>query len=173
MDITVRKAKLTDVDDILRIAKIKSLKNLEKDDLNNGFLISDFNKEDYVHFIENANFCFVAEKNKEIIGFSISYLSTNSLINDKIKDVLKEHQNKPYIIGKQVACLNGYNAGLRLIKAMIDLADNLPIINAIVLDPYNEKSVQLHEKFGCKKVVEFTPDDGILRGVWRRDVNVL
>ncbi len=169
MNIKVRKATINDVEDILRIASAKSLKRLNKDSLKDGFLVSDFSKKDYIHFLKYADFCFVAEKADEVVGFSVSYLSTNDKIEDSIKDVLKDYQKGTYIIGKQMASLNGSNAALNLIKVMIDLADFRPIINAIVLEPFNEKSVALHEKLGCKKIVEFTPKDGLLRGVWRKE----
>ena len=162
----VRIATAEDTEKIFSIAQENSLYHNRN---NGGFLVSDYNINDYDYFIANNRIYVLDEEGIKafVLIFKGGDLDRKQATH---KRMLAHHKNSNFLLIKQI-CVeygskkNGY--GRRLYEYLIENY-NLDIFANIVMEPANTASVKFHESMGFGKVFEMTPEDGIKRHAYMR-----
>jgi predicted GNAT superfamily acetyltransferase len=167
------KAQIKHLSQIIELAKTQSLKNIpEKERKEKGFLISNFNEEVYKEYLNEAKHFYLYTNHNELLGFILAFRSEQIKQSEWLNNKIKQQARKPFILIKQIAIKSGYESkGIAslLYKNLFTNVKFRPFYAAIVIEPYNKRSVKFHEKHGFKKVMEETPPDNIKRGVWFRN----
>lgn len=136
-----------------------------------GFLVSNFEQEDYQAFLHRANHFYVLLEDEVICGFLLAYSSDRIQDDEWLNLHIKTRYPDPFIVVKQI-CVRPDSTGRGLASSLyqhlFSEAQECPLFAAIVLEPPNHRSVVFHEKHGFKKIFQVTPSDGIPRGVWMR-----
>ncbi len=172
MNEKIIKARTSDIDAIKTLSnqyQFSKLSNLEKK--THGFLVSDFNESSYLYFIDKAEFFFVLLVNDTTEGFILAYtdkfMDDNEYLKSKIIKV-----NRPFIIIKQI-CIDKANLkrgyGKKMYNTLFHKVKNLPIVVAIVIEPYNLASIEFHKKLGFRELFQFKPNDKLQRSMWIKE----
>lgn len=170
----IRSADLNDIERVYQIAKGNSL-NDSPNDIDSGFLVSNYTLEKYREIIEREDSIFlVLEQNNEIVAFLLGYnLDTRniSMLESGCRKVLKK--NKEYFLLKQICVDKNYKrkgfASALYNYLFKTCARN--IVLSIVTKPLNEASVKFNESRGFEMVYRYTPKDEMERGFFLRRNN--
>ncbi len=167
MEGKIRKAVGEDAEQISRIAEENGLKVFRKVK-KQGFLVSDYSKEDYVLFINTCKYFYVLECNGAVKAFLFTYdqeeLPSNSIVNVKIKNMAKHD----FILIKQI-CVDakeqnkGY--GKMLYEYLMNTV-NVDIFAAVVMQPKNIASDEFHKELGFQCIGLVQAEDGMKRGIY-------
>lgn len=171
--ITIRPAGPQDLEEIFRIAEENSKKNIPEEKAGeNGFLVSDYSKEDYADFLQRADYFFVIMVNKDIVGFMLAYSHDKIRKEEYINNLIRERSDVPFVLIKQV-CIDKKNAGSGYAKNLYDYlfrhAREKKFSGAIVHKPRNTRSIEFHERLGFRLDFEATPEDGMPRGIYVKE----
>lgn len=138
---------------------------------NPGFLVSGFTLTDYENYLKTSDHFYVLIKDDKLAGFLLAYSSDRIKAEEELNSYIKSKNPGPFILIKQI-CVHRDHKGKGYARFMYDhlfnTAGNTDYFAAIVLNPYNEVSVKFHETYGFIKNFEYTPADGLLRGVWKK-----
>jgi predicted GNAT superfamily acetyltransferase len=165
----IRKARVQDAKRIYEIAKSNSLTQLtKKETVLSGFLVSEFDLDTYIKYIENLEQFYVLEKNGDVKAFILAFkddeLDNDLIVNKRIRDYAKNS----YCVIKQV-CVDkdchrkGY--ATKLYDYYINSVEG-DIYLSIVFEPYNSVSVQFHTKMGFQERFTVIAEDNIKRGIF-------
>ncbi|WEK55887.1 MAG: GNAT family N-acetyltransferase [Candidatus Cohnella colombiensis] len=163
----IRKAQMSDLPDIVKLAKENNLDRISTASQQKGFLVSNFSMEQYEQCIQQNELFFVIEVAQVVRGFLLAYrkheLDSTSLIYRKIM----KHAKDDFTLIKQI-CIernshqHGY--GSRLYDYIM-LNTEHDIYLAIVLEPINKASINFHFKLGFKQISTFIGEDQKKRGI--------
>lgn len=171
-DITIVPAQEGHLPQIVALSESYLLSEMDPEEAGNmGFLVSRFEIEDYAGFLSRADHFYVLLEKGRVIGFLLAYsrdgIESHEWLNLRIKGQYKN----PFVLIKQV-CISPDSSGKGLAKYFYRyLFEKVPdndFFGAIVLEPLNSRSIAFHERMGFTKVLEATPPDGLLRGVWMK-----
>ena len=160
----VRKVQVEDLDVIIEISTENTLSSIKTtQQKNQGFLVSNFSKEQYENMAE--------ESQGFLMAFHEHELDFNLIVNKRIQQRAKNS----YVVLKQI-CIRrdshkkGY--GRRLYEFFMSSIDK-DIYLSVVLEPYNEASVHFHNKLGFKQVITVQAEDQLKRGIfyWNNPTN--
>ena len=166
------KARASHAADISALAGRFQLSSLSPQDARtHGFLVSGFCERDYAAFAERGDHFYVVLHETQVVGFLLGYtrdqIEPGALVDRQLADRYQE----PFLIIKQI-CVRGdfskHGLASRLYEHAARQVPRFRIFAAIVLKPLNLPSIRFHEKLQFEKVLEITPPDGLLRGVWSR-----
>jgi len=170
----IRKAKIEDIDIICQIAEDSKLIDNKVNNINNGFLVSDYTGEDYKMFIKHDCLFYVLEKDNIVIAFLLAFnekdMDSSFVINKTISDIAED----PYIIIKQICvnknyARNGYGTELCEYFMMCHKKD---IYTSVVLEPENKASINFHNKMGFICILTQTPEDNKRRAIYYRKYKI-
>lgn len=136
-----------------------------------GFLVSNFNEEDYRVFVHRANHFYVLLENRNLYGFLYAYSSDRIHHDDWLNLLIKSRYPDPFVAIKQICIrsdLTGGGLATSLYQHLFNQVQKCRLFAVIVLEPVNHRSIIFHERHGFRKVFQVTPPDGILRGIWMR-----
>ena len=137
-----------------------------------GFLVSNFNEEDYRVSVRRANHFYVLLENRNLYGFLYAYSSDRIQHDDWLNLFIKSRHPDPFVTIKQICIrpdLTGRGLATSLYQHLFSQVQGCPLFAAIVLEPENHRSIIFHERHGFMKVFQVTPPDGMLRGIWMRN----
>jgi predicted GNAT superfamily acetyltransferase len=167
-EIRIRKAKESDVDTIVKLSDINTIKNVQNS--SNGFLVSGYQKEKYIAYIDDAQYFYVATIDEKIVGVLLAFDDSVIKPDEQVNNIIKYSLNEEFVLLKQIFVNPEYkNKGIasKLYKhfyKMID--DKLYIACAIVNEPVNYASIKFHEKEGFAYLLDVLPQadfDGVIR----------
>jgi predicted GNAT superfamily acetyltransferase len=171
----IRKPSIDDVNQIYKIARENSIGNNRRgsSELKKGFLVSNYSITQYNNYILNSKLFYVLEEQGQIKAFLLAF-SENELDKDAsiIKKIaqynLEKNLNRQYVVLKQI-CVGRENLrrgyATQLYNYFIENIDK-DIYLAVVLDPYNEASMNFHNRMGFKQVFE-TTEEGVRKAVFQ------
>ncbi len=163
----IRKAQISDLDAIISIAEENKLQNDALD--NEGFLVSEFTRNDYIDMLKKYVHFYVTEKRGKVCAFAFGYMDSDldrSLIVNKS---IIEYSESSFFIIKQICVsrkMKGKGIATQLYEYLKELIE-VPIFVSIVKEPYNEASVNFHLKLQFVKVLEVEAEDGMIRFIYR------
>ena len=138
-----------------------------------GFLVSNFEQEDYRVFLHLANHFYVLLEDEIMCGFVLAYSSDRIQDDEWLNLLIKSRYPDPFIVIKQI-CVRpdstGRGLASLLYRHLFSQVREYPLFAAIALDPLNHPSIVFHENHGFKKIFQVTPPDGIPRGIWVRSL---
>ena len=137
--------------------------------LNRGFLISGFTWNDYLNFLEYAEYYYVAVRENKVLGFLLGYSSDKIKEDECVNMLIKNYHRNPFIIVKQICVIKEMTEARVGTALYTHLFKSIPLVSvfaAIVTDPSNEASIKFHSKLGFIEAFSTTPPDGIQRSVW-------
>ena len=163
----IRRATHSDLEQVHLIANEHILTNIG-DHAKNGFLVSSYSLKDYETLLHKAEYFYVAERNRKATAFVIAY--TKNLISPDFPiETVESYAGDNFIVIKQICVRNAESrqgTGSLLYRYLIDKTHPAPLLAAIVLQPRNVASIDFHAKHGFHQLFTFTPNDGLLRGMW-------
>lgn len=171
-EFVIRLAQAEDVPHILSLATMYDLKHLSPDwAAKFGFLVSEFNEQDYQDFLGRVNHFYVLSNGQMTAGFLLAYSSDKIRSDEWLNMHIKSLYTEPFILIKQI-CVHAQKSGSGLASTLFQhLFNQVPgkrFFSVIVLEPCNHRSIAFHEKLGFTKVLEIEPPGESLRGVWMR-----
>jgi predicted GNAT superfamily acetyltransferase len=158
--------------EIVNIAQSWNIKRLSLDKIENlGFLVSNFQEKDYLSFIHKSDYFYVLFKDDILSGFLYAYSSDLISDNEYVNQLIKKDHPAPFVLIKQICIqpsLIGQGVATYLYQYLFGQTMGYPLFAAIVLEPFNQRSVAFHERHGFQQIFQCTPEDDIPRGVWKR-----
>lgn len=153
----IRKCEKRDINQIVDIVNKVHIDKVK--DKTRGFLISTYNKEDYLNFLNKTEYFYVLEENNKILAFMLGgYNNISEEIIDT-KPVINEIDKGQYFYIKQICVdidVDKKGIGSYFYKELFKLLNLKKIYLSIVTKPYyNESSIIFHEKNGFKKVKDY------------------
>lgn len=136
-----------------------------------GFLVSNFRKNDYLRFLDTAEYYFAAADDSTVQGFLLGFSQSGIGGNSFADNAVQDYANGPFIIVKQICVRKGSSGlgiGTALYENLFRKIPKTPVFAAIVTDPANVASIEFHTKLGFTQVLRITPPDGIPRSIWRK-----
>lgn len=163
MGIEVRPATLEDVDAIVELAASRSLAAVGGDQAtSDGFLVSDLERAEYEHRIQESRYFYVATDDHRIVGFLMAYTSEqlrgDEWLNRRVLATLGA-----FTVIKQVCVARSHarqGVGSRLYHELLVGHPREPVVAAVVNEPRNEASNNFHRKLGFEELTSLTPPDG-------------
>ena len=169
----IKKAAQEHLTDIFTLARSLSLQRMPSDQSGQlGFLVSEFTKEDYLSYIQNADHFYVLYEGDALCGFLYAYSSDLITENEWMNQLIKSKHPEPFVLIKQICIqphLMGKGLATHLYQHLFQQTADCPLFTVIVTEPYNQRSVDFHKGHGFKEVFRRTPPDGIPREVWKRE----
>lgn len=169
--IEVKPAVKSDLEEIYTIADAWKITNVE--DIDDGFLVSDFSLNDYEKAFDQGCYFFKACYQDEIVAFLYGYMSNSIDETDTVNNLLKANMYDRFFLIKQICVRKNHQHTKGAASLLYARAKNLgvPVAAAIILDPLNERSVTFHERQDFRKILEVdAPEDfdGVRRprGIW-------
>ncbi len=166
----LRKARVSDVDAIMRIASLVDISTKQPEDAKrDGFLVSGFCREDYLKFLPHL---LLSETDGQIAGYSLAM--RREFVSDSIpgaEAVFEAAGEADFLLIKVIAVHPEWAGRGVAGKLYRYLLDQLPCsaFAAIVVGPVaNERSIGFHEKFNFSKFSSYIPADGMARELWKR-----
>lgn len=156
--------------DIPRIAALQDRLLLPVKNPGDGFLVSGFSEEQYGHFTDTYEYFYKAEEDGALLGVLMAYRSEHIAPADANNMLIKSAVIGGFILVKQIFLApeaRGRGAGKQLYRRLFaDAGEELPFVCAIVLEPFNRRSCEFHERLGFREFLNFTPvpdGDGTVR----------
>lgn len=173
---TIKSATELALDGILAIAKQNDLDSNDQANGSTGFLVSGFSREEYLAFL--SNILVATTLDGVLAGFCLAFLRHEIPVGLSGADaVVKVAGNEDFLLIKIVAVHPGYigqGIGAALYRKLLRHHPSMCFYAAIVELPMrNEKSFRFHTRFGFRRVAEYTPPDGMERGLWCRRPTVI
>ena len=137
-----------------------------------GFLVSDFEEEDYRDFLHRANHFYVLLQNRKLLGFMLAYSSDRIQDDEWLNLLIKSRHPDDFVLIKQICIqpeVTGRGLATSLYQYLVSQVQGCPLFAAIALEPVNHGSIAFHERHGFRKVFQATPPDGIRRDVWMQN----
>lgn len=166
--------------DIPKITALQAQFLIANTDAKNGFLVSAFSEQEYLHFIEKYEFFYKAVEGDRLLGVVMAFHSdnvdpkdiNNSLLRNTVMGdcvIIKQIFVSPDTLGKGVAA--------ELYNHLFSKTGDLPTVCVIVIEPFNGRSCYFHKKHGFVEYLNFTPNadkDGVIRkrSAWIRLTNL-
>ena len=169
-EILIRPAQESDISSMLKIAQQRALQGSQENASKNGFLVSNFSRDDYCELLQRAEYFYVAAIHSEVVGFVIAY-SRDRIGEDEWLNMQMIDNFHNFTVIKQVGVSkahSGKSIATRLYARILERAGSGTVVAAVVSDPPNRPSEALHRKMGFQPVTTLTPPDGIPRTVWVR-----
>jgi predicted GNAT superfamily acetyltransferase len=169
-EILIRPAQESDISSMLEIAQQRALEGSQENASKNGFLVSNFSRDDYCELLQRAEYLYVAAIHSEVVGFVIAY-SRDRIGEDEWLNMQMIDNFHNFTVIKQVGVSkahSGKSIATRLYERILERAGSGTVIAAVVSDPPNRPSEALHRKMGFQPLTTLTPPDGIPRTVWVR-----
>jgi len=175
MGLSIRRAVLGDVSSIKRIESEYLLADLDVERAERGgFLVSGFSEGVYRHFVDSADFFYVATIDDEPAGFLLAYSRDRIQPDEWLNWRLRERHPDPFVLIKQICVAQRFSSrgiASQLYELIIEQGGELPLFAAVVIDPPNARSIHFHERHGFREVARATPPDGLLRSLWGRNLD--
>ncbi|MCW5211955.1 GNAT family N-acetyltransferase [Desulfobulbus sp. TB] len=172
-DLGIKKAAPEHLTDIFNLARSLSLQRMPPNQAEKqGFLVSEFKKENYVAYIKKADQFHVLHQNDTLCGFLYAYSSHLIDEDEWMNQLIKSEHPDPFVLIKQICIqphLMGKGLATHLYQHLFQQTADCPLFTVIVTEPYNQRSVDFHKGHGFKEVFRRTPPDGIPREVWKRE----
>ncbi|PTN09027.1 GNAT family N-acetyltransferase [Mangrovibacterium marinum] len=168
-----RLATENDLEEIFRIASAWDVNHVT--DKNEGFFVSSFSLAYYQKAFKNGHLFYLVTIDGQIEAFIYGYHNDKIDASTTVNKLIIANFPGTYFVTKQICRRKDSNKGKGATKALYETFIkyiDCPIVTAIVLKPYNARSVIFHEKMGFDKVLETTPfeadADGVIRprGIW-------
>ena len=172
INIVINKADQRHTAEIYRLSSIYLGFDEANGDSDEGFLVSGYSQEDYSEFLKNFEHFYVALVDERVIGFVFAY-SCKEIGDKSLSEKISRFASGDCLLVKQVCVHPGFKGkgvGSKLYCHLRKLSPDSDLFAAIVVKPMNLSSAAFHEKAGFKKVFDFTPVDGISRGMWKLGV---
>ena len=161
MDFSVRKARVEDAKDIVKIVESVSLENVG--DPEKGFLASNKGEEGYKKLIENSDYCYVAVKENKVIAFLIAYPNETIEPDNSIgKYFCNKYSHTSFIYIYQIAVipeLQDNSIGESLYERLFEDTKDIKKMVISSAKPYNKNSEQFHLRMGFKKIDKIKRDE--------------
>lgn len=168
----IKKATPEHLSQIVNLAQSYNIKRLPSDKIYYlGFLVSDFQEKDYLSFIHKADYFYVLYEGDSLYGFLYAYSSDLITGNEYVNQLITTDYSESFVLIKQICIqpsLVGQGLATYLYQYLFDQTMEYSLFTAIVLEPFNQRSVTFHERLGFQQIFQCTPKDGLPRGVWRR-----
>ena len=149
-------------EDIPQIAALQEQLLITNTDTKDGFLVSAFSNEDYLHFLDKYEFFYKYVEGDELLGVVMAFHSCNVVPEDKNNSLLRNTVIGDCIIIKQIFTAPksmGKGISTQLYSHLFsEIGSDLPIVCVIVIEPFNERSCNFHKKHGFIEYLNFTPD---------------
>lgn len=166
--IKIRPVAKEDLNKIHIIANQNSLSNINSKDIKNGFLVPEYSGFSYSDCIEKYKHFYVLTEDNIVRAFLLGYeqgdLNWNNFVNKRIK----RRSTREFALIKQICvdrdCFKRGFASM-LYTHFIDMVKT-DIYLAVVLEPYNEASIEFHNSLGFEQVMQVVAEDGKERGVF-------
>lgn len=159
----IRKARVSDALQIIRIVETNHIKNLET--LEEGFLtIPDATREHYEKLLAILQFCYVAEIGGKVAGFLLACKAASLKKNEFIDYCQKTFGNLDFVYSFQTAVSPDHKRkgiAKALYQELFKDAKGLIIRASTSKKPYNRASEGLHLGLGFRKTGTFAWPDGI------------
>lgn len=178
IEITIRKAIIDDLPEIVRIAQLNSLEyrkaeigaeRLEKI----GFLVSEYSFEDYYRLVADNPLCLVSLQGGQITGFLIGYDSEQLSEESSVNRTMLKFFTWPFAVIKQISVdptFMGCGCGRALYGYFCDMVKK-DVAAVVVVDGsiQNKGSVAFHKRLGFVPTVTATESDGMRRWIFLRE----
>jgi ribosomal protein S18 acetylase RimI-like enzyme len=172
-ELSIKKATSEHLTDIFNLARSLSLQRMPPEQAEQlGFLVSEFQKEDYVSYIEKADHFYVLHEGDNLCGFLYAYSSDLIASDEWMNQLIKSKYPDPFVLIKQICIqphLIGKGLATHLYRHLFQQTADCPLFTVIVTEPHNQRSVAFHEGHEFQQIFKRTPPDGIPREVWKRD----
>lgn len=171
--IEIKKARIEDVSSITRIARENALINVDSDNLEQGFLVSEFKESDYEQYIQKHEHFYVLTDKGNVSAFLMAHkkedLDITLIVN---RNILRCATGDFHLIKQVCVARDSVRQGLasELYNFFISKV-NSDIYLAVVLNPYNEASIKFHNNLGFDQIMKFIVEDGKDRGIFYRPAN--
>lgn len=169
----IRKASPKDLDSVHAIARENSLSHVTQ--VEEGFLVSEFDQQFYADFLEQKTHFYVCEQDDEILGFLTAYRQDELDMTLMVNRAINSRAQNPYVVIKQI-CVRKKSTrqgvASRLYHHFMHHI-NEDIYLAVVLDPYNASSIHFHKRLAFYQDFELVIEDGRPRGIffWNNPAN--
>ena len=157
-DLAVRRAKPTDIDEIVEIATMSARSNIDPKDANNlGYLVSDYTIDDYKQFLEFADYFYVILQGDVCVGYLMAYSDYRIPDNDHIayRYLSESYGGKHFVLINQVCVrpqLRRKGIAHQLYSTLKREAEGADLLAAIIVDPPNRASTTFHDSEGFEEI---------------------
>jgi predicted GNAT superfamily acetyltransferase len=171
-NLVIQRATTEHLIDIFNLARSLSLQRMPSNRTKDqGFLVSEFQKEDYIAYIQKADHFYVLHEDDTLCGFLYAYSSHLIAEDEWMNQLIKSKHPDPFVLIKQICIqsdLMGKGLATHLYQHLYQQTADYPLFTVVVSEPYNQRSVDFHKGHGFKEVFRGTPPDGLPREVWKR-----
>lgn len=170
-DITISRAAPEHVERIAAIAASWRPEGRTDEELSHdGFLVSDFDVDQYKLLVDQSDYAFVATHDGQVVGFLIGYSSDDAyLFGDTIAQQLVTKLDE-FVVIKQVAVDREFTQrgiATKLYTHLIKTVRGVRLMASIVDSPSNRASRRFHRRLGFAEAFRLPHPDGRMRTVWR------
>lgn len=157
---------------IVSIANSYKINKLVESEINmHGFLVSGYNYDEYLTYVEYAEYFYLCVDDGAVVGFILAYADYNIKESEWLNKKIQAYENKTFVLIKQICVAKkflGKGIAIKLYEYLFEQMKQPVSYAVIVIEPLNLPSINFHEKLGFKKQFEDIPADGLRRGVWKR-----
>ncbi|MCB9890435.1 MAG: GNAT family N-acetyltransferase [Planctomycetes bacterium] len=173
-ELAVRRAKPNDLDEIAEIAALSARSRLDPAQANNvGYLISDYELDDYRKFLEFADYFYVVVQNDVVVGYLLGYSDYRIPDTDHVSYVAirTAYCDRQFVLINQVCVrpqLRRKGLAQALYQTLEREASESDLLAAIIVDPPNRASVGFHESEGFELIASFVDRTNGVPVLYRR-----
>ncbi len=160
------------LEQIISIANSYQINKLNKSEINvHGFLVSGYDNEEYLSYLEYAEYFYLHMVDGNVAGFILAYTHHQIKESEWLNKKIQALENQAFVLIKQI-CISkkyiGKGIAKKLYEYLFKQMKQSVCYAVIVIEPLNLPSINFHEKLDFKKQLEDVPPDGLKRGVWKR-----
>ena len=166
----IRRITVEDGGAVAAIASELSFERQRRSNHSTGFLVSEFDANDYAGLANDADHFYGIDEGGKLIAFVLAY-GRGVATEDEMNGFVRQIYDADVVIVKQVAVSKSWHRrgiATLLYRHLIDVVGQRLICAAVVNDPPNNASARFHEKLGFRLDRTDVPaPDGLPRAIWR------